>query len=578
MAVSEDAAVVLAAKFVSMRRLGLTERQWREYLGIEARALGHGGVRAVAKASGASETTVAAGVRETGSGGPDVLPPGRSRRPGGGRKKLADAEPGLRQELRSLLEGATRGDPMAEIMYCSLSVRDIARKMTAAGWACGKDMIARLLREEGYSLQSPAKVLEGSAHPDRGAQFDHINARIAQYRASGDPVVSVDGKKKEYLGPYWRAGRAWRPAGDPVRVRDHDFHDEGTVRITPYGVYDIAANRGFVSVGTGCDTPAFAVNALRLWWQEDGSLRYRHARRLLVTCDAGGSNGCRCRLWKDQLAVFAAQAGLPVEVVHFPPGTSKWNKIEHRLFCHITRAWRARPLMTIDDAVAGIAATATAQGLKCHPVRDDDDYPGGVTVSDQRMRYLEDRIIDRDPFHGDWNYTVLPAPRQAAEPGPAAPARPGGVRPGVLNSAALTGMRPEDVTALAAALDVPFGARREQRNHARRGRPRVNAVKNGDGSNGHRKIDVTGHVLALRLHDHLRLPGHVIGALLGVDRSTISHATSLTRRLLSEHAISLPPAAPQPCTRLRTLEDLREYATAAGITLAMPETTPKQPS
>jgi hypothetical protein len=222
---------------------------------------------------------------------------------------------------------------------------------------------------------------------------------IRAFRKAGHPVVSVDAKKKEQLGPYHRDGRTWRPRGDPVKVRDHDFPDEVLGKIAPYGIYDITANTGFVSVGTSHDTSAFAVNALRLWWQREGALRYPGASRLLVTCDAGGSNGYRCRLWKDQLAALAAGTGLKISVVHFPPGTSKWNKIEHRLFCHITRTWRARPLMTADDAVAGIAATVTSQGLKCTAVRDDAPYPEGAKVSDDRMRYLQDRVLVRHGPH-----------------------------------------------------------------------------------------------------------------------------------------------------------------------------------
>ena len=267
-----------------------------------------------------------------------------------------------------------------------------------------------MLGEDGYSLQGMSRVLEGKQHPDRDAQFRHINAMIAGFTAAGDPVVSVDAKKKEQLGPYHRPGRSWRPAGGPVKVRDHDFPDAQAGKVTPYGVYDIAANRGFVSVGTSHDTAAFAVNALRLWWRAEGAARYRAARRLLVTCDAGGSNGYTSRLWKDQLAVLAAETGLEITVCHFPPGTSKWNKIEHRLFCHITRTWRARPLMTREDAVAGIAATTTYQGLKCTAVLDAGDYPDGVKVSDQRMKHLQDRVIARHGAHGEWNYALRPAP------------------------------------------------------------------------------------------------------------------------------------------------------------------------
>jgi len=577
-AVPEDAEAALAAKFAVMRRV-LDERQWRVYLGTEARALGHGGIAVVARVSGASPATVAAGASQAGDEDElAALAPGRSRRPGAGRPKAEDAQPGLRQALGGLLEEATRGDPMSEITWCSLSLRDLERRMAARGFRCRKDAIARMLRGEGYSLQAMAKVLEGGQHPGRDVQFRHINAMIRAFRAAGYPVVSVDTKKKEQLGPYHRDGRTWRPQGDPVKVRDHDFPDEKLGKIAPYGIYDITANRGFLSVGTSHDTGAFAVNALRLWWRAEGSLRYPGARRLLVTCDAGGSNGYRCRLWKDQLAVLAAETGLKISVVHFPPGTSKWNRIEHRLFCHITRTWRARPLMTADDAVAGIAATVTGQGLKCTAVRDDARYPEGTKVSDDRMRYLHDRVLVRHGPHRDWNYTILPAPRPAPEPEPRPGPEPAGRVPReVLNHPALTGLAPRDLHALAAALEVPFGARREQAGYSRRGRRRVNAIKNGNGSNGRRRIDLTDHVIAWRLREHLHLPVTTTGALLGVDPTTISHATTLTARLIAGSGIPLPPAAEPPGTRLRTPDDLRDYAAAAGIRLTIPETGPRTP-
>jgi len=575
MAVPEDVVAVLTAKFAVMRQVA-DERTWRVYLGSEARALGYGGIAVVARAAGVSGTMVSAGVAEIDAGRLDGLPPGRSRRPGGGRKKAEDAQPGLTGALRGLLEAATRGDPVAEITWCSLSLRDIGRQMAGLGFGCGKDALARMLRADGYSLQGMSRTVEGKQHPDRDAQFRRINAMIAEFGAAGEPAVSVDAKKKEQLGPYHRPGRSWRPAGEPVRVRDHDFPDEERGKITPYGVYDIAVDRGFVSVGTSCDTAAFAVNALRLWWQREGSLRYPGAGKLLVTCDAGGSNSCTSRLWKHELAVLAAETGLAITVCHFPPGTSKWNKIEHRLFCHITRTWHARPLMTAEDAVAGVAATVTGQGLKCTAVLDDAGYPKGRQISDARMRHLEDRVLDRGAVRGEWNYAVLPRPRSAPEPEPE-PERPGRCPPAALNHPALTGMDPGDLHALAAALDVPSGARREQRNYARRGGRRVNAVKNGDGSNGHRRTDLTDHLIAFRLREHLRLPVQAIGALLGIDPSTVSHATTLTARLLASNGIPQPATAPPPATLPRTPGELLDYAAAAGITLTIPDNGPPMP-
>ncbi len=323
-----------------------------------------------------------------------------------------------------------------------------------------------------------------------------------------------------------------------MTVMDHDFAGRDTVRIVPCGIYDITANRGFVSVGTSHDTAAFAVHAIGLWWREEGQFRYPAASRLLITCDAGGSNGWQCRLWKDQLAVLAEQAGLVIEVCHFPPGTSKWNKVGHRLFCHVTRTWKARPLMTTGDAVAGIAATVTGQGLKCTAVLDDGDYPDGVKVSDTRMKHLEDRVLERDAFHGEWNYAVLPEPRPAPEP-----ARPGRVPAAVLNHPALTGIPAEDLAALAAALDIRFEARLQQRNYLLRGGPRVNAVR-ASRTHGNRRLGLTGHLLALRLRDHLGLPVQVIAVLLGIDGGTVPHVTAPAEGLLAAARITLQPGPP----------------------------------
>ena len=550
MAVSEDVVAGLAAKFAVMRKVA-DERTWRVYLGSEALALGRGGIKAVAVAAGVSETTVAAGVSEVESGELGALPPGRSRRPGAGRKKAEDTQPGLAEALKGLLEAATRGDPMSEVTWCSLSLRELEREMAALGFRCGKDALARMLREDGFSLQGMARVLEGRQHPDRDAQFRHINAQIAAFRAAGDPVVSVDAKKKEQLGPYHRDGRSWRRKGDPVRVRDHDFPDAGLGKITPYGVYDIAANRGFVSVGTSHDTAAFAVHALRLWWRAEGSLRYRGANRLLVVCDAGGSNGYRCRLWKDRLAVLAEETGLEITVCHFPPGTSKWNKIEHRLFCHITRTWRARPLMTAEDAVAGIAATTTYQGLKCTAVLDGGDYPEGVKISGTRMKYLEERVIARHGAHGEWNYAIRPAP-DGPEPEPPATPAPG---PDLEGLAALAGIG--DLGALLEAVAVPWQASREQRLHLDRGHARRKASGGGPA-----RLPYEAIVTAAACHLRLGMPYRLLAGLFGAHQSTVSLAARRVIPLLADHGITHDGG-----TRIRTLDELRKHAATAGITL-----------
>ena len=577
MAVDEGDEARLAEIFTVMRP-ALDERQWRRLLGAEARARGHGGIRLVARAAGVSATTVAAGAREIEAelaGGAGPLPAGRARRPGGGRRRAEEKDPGLRDALLGLVEASARGDPQSPLRWTTLSLRDLERAMAAAGHPVRKDAIARILHAEGFSLQGASRTIEGAQHEDRDAQFAHINAVIAGFAASGDPVASADCKKKEQLGPYYRPGRSWRPKGDPVRVRDHDFADYAAGRAVPYGIYDIAANRGFVCVGASHDTGAFAAAAIRRWWAEEGSLRYPGARRLLLTVDAGGSNGARCWLWKDGLARLAAEAGIAITACHFPPGTSKWNKIEHRLFCHVTRAWRGRPLMTIQDAVAGIAATVTGEGLKCTAALDAADYPVGQEVPAERIRYLEDRILDRHPFHGEWNYTVLPAPRPAPEQQPE-PARPGRVPASVLNHPALTGMDPADVEALAAALAVPFQAYREQQGYLRRGGPRSHALYNGTGITAQRRLHVIDHVLALRLRQHLQLPNRPVADLLGVHPSAVSHAISDATRLIRDHGIPLPPAAPPPSPPASP-EELTAYATANGVPLAIPETSHSMP-
>ena len=569
MAIAEDAEAGLAAKFAVMREL-LDERQWRVYLGTEARALGRGGVAAVARASGASQVTVAAGAAQAADPGAlAALARGRSRRPGAGRPKAEDAQPGLRQALGGVLEEATRGDPVSEITWCSLSLRDLRRQLAARGFRCGKDAIARMLRQEGYSLQAMAKVLEGRQHPDRDGQFRHVNAMIRAFAAAGYPVVSADAKKKEQLGPYHRDGRTWRPAGNPVKVRDHDFPDQELGKITPYGVYDIAANRGFVSVGTSCDTAAFAVNALRLWWQREGALRYPGAARLLVTADAGGSNGYRSRLWKDQLAVLAAETGLKISVVHFPPGTSKWNRIEHRLFCHITRTWRTRPLMTADDAVAGIAATVTSQGLKCTAVRDDAAYPEGAKVSGERLRYLQDRVVVRHGPHRDWNYTILPAPRPAPEPEPEPGPGPGraGPDPALVRAlAALAGIGDPD--ALAGELALAWDAAREHRLTLERGRGRIRRCGNSNASLARLALPAILTAAACRYNAGMSCA--LIGTLLGVHHATIGDATRYARPVLEQHGLTITTGRP----RISTLRDLREHASATGITIPLPQPHP----
>ena len=318
MAISAEARQVLAAKFAVMLP-HLDERQRRLYLGSEARALGHGGIAAVARAAGVAELTVAAGAAGLEAGAEPV--PGRSRRAGGGRKKLEDTDPGLTAALEELLEDSTRGDPVSPLRWTTKSAVNLAGALTALGHRCGKDAVLRVLRRQGYSTQGNSMTIEGKRHPDRDGQFRYVNERAREFLAAGDPVISVDAKKKEQVGQYAQKGREWRPKGDPVKVGDHSFPDEELGKVTPYGVYDVAANAGFVNVGTDHDTAAFAVESLRRWWQAAGAARYPAAARLLVTADAGGSNGYRTRAWKAGLAELAAETGLEITCCHFPPGT-----------------------------------------------------------------------------------------------------------------------------------------------------------------------------------------------------------------------------------------------------------------
>ena len=567
MAISEDVAEVLAAKFAVMLP-HLDERQRRLYLGSEAGVLGRGGIAAVARAAGVSELTVSAGVSELEAGAEPS--PGRARRAGGGRKKAEEKDPGLAAALEGLLDDSTRGDPVSPLRWTTKSAQSLAGELTARGHSCGKDAVLRMLHGRGYSTQGNSMTIEGRRHPDRDGQFRYIGGRAREFLAAGDPVVSVDAKKKEQVGQYAQQGREWRPKGDPVRVRDHDFPDRGGPgKVTPYGVYDVGANAGFVNVGTDHDTAAFAVESLRRWWRAQGAGRYPGARRLLVTADAGGSNGYRTRAWKAGLAGLAAETGLDITVCHFPPGTSKWNKIEHRLFCQITRNWRARPLASHQVILETIAATTTRTGLTVTAMLDDGIYPEKVKVSGKAMEELEQRAVTRHGFHGEWNYTLLACPRPAPEPGPPPPAPAGRCGQDTLNHPALTGMDPADLTALAAELAVPFGARREQRLFQQRGGPRRDS---GRGGGHNRKLDLTDHLLAARMRQHLNLPNAVIGALLGVDGTTISHATSRIAPLLDGQPPQ--PAAPPPGIQLHTLDDLRDYAAAAGISLTIPAQHP----
>jgi Rhodopirellula transposase DDE domain len=380
----------------------LTEKQRRLLAGAAARALGRGGGARMARLTGLSRPTVYAGVREL-DAPPD--PRGRVRGPGGGPRRLVERQPGLLSALDELVDPSTRGDPESPLRWTCKSTRQLADALGAQGFQVSDDTVGRLLKQQGYTLQRTQKTLEGAQHPDRDAQFRYLNEQAREHLAASQPVVSVDTKKKELVGRYANGGREWRPVGEPEQVAVHDFPDPEVGKAIPYGVYDLGANAGWVSVGTDHDTAAFAVATLRHWWEQAGRGAYPHAERLLICADAGGSNGYRIRAWKTELARFAAETGLAVTVCHFPPGTSKWNKIEHRLFSHISMNWRGRSLVSHEVIVELIAATQTRSGLKVRAELDRGRYPLGVRISDRELAAVP---LRRHDWHGEWNYTVLP--------------------------------------------------------------------------------------------------------------------------------------------------------------------------
>jgi hypothetical protein len=389
----------------------LDERQRRMWLGVEARELGHGGVSTVARAVGVSRPTVARAIRELDEPSQPV-PARRVRRPGGGRKRLTAKDPGLAPQLVALVDPATRGDPESPLQWTSKSTRQLADALSRAGHAVSHSTVGDLLRGLGYSLQANAKTREGAQHADRDAQFGYLAEQVRTHLDDGQPVVSVDTKKKELVGEYKNAGREWEPRGGPVEVNVHDFPDPEVGKAIPYGVYDVAADAGWVSVGRDHDTAAFAVATLRRWWDAMGAAAYPRAGRLLVCADGGGSNGYRTRLWKVELARLAADTGLTITVCHLPPGTSKWNKIEHRMFAHISMNWRGRPLTSHEVVVQLIAATTTRSGLQVQAELDEGVYPKGLRIGDKDMAALP---LTRHDFHGEWNYTLHPATPDPAE-------------------------------------------------------------------------------------------------------------------------------------------------------------------
>jgi hypothetical protein len=395
-----------------LMRERLDERQRRAFAAAEAKVLGRGGVSQVVAATGMARNTVMAGMQELDGSSNEFVSAtplaaaGSTRRSGGGRKPATHKDPGLVPDLLALVEPTSRGDPESPLRWTCKSLRVLADELKAGGHAISHVVVGRLLKDEGYSLQANAKVIEGNQSPDRNAQFEHINARVSAALAAGQPVISVDTKKKELVGRYKNGGREWHPEGEPEEVRVHDFVDPELGRANPYGVYDIGADEGWVSVGTDHDTAAFAVQTIRRWWFSMGRPRYPKAKELTITADGGGSNGYRVRLWKLELGRLATETGLRIRVCHFPPGTSKWNKIEHRLFSFITMNWRGRPLISHEVIVQLIANTKTRSGLKVRSEIDANSYPKGLVISDAEFAKIK---LELDPFHGEWNYSLRPS-------------------------------------------------------------------------------------------------------------------------------------------------------------------------
>ena len=555
MAILPEARDQLALRFEVLSP-HLNERQRRLLLAAEARLLGHGGVRAVAQVAGVSETTVRRGVFEL-EEGQDPFPDGRARRQGGGRRSAEELDAGLVPALLALVEPDERGDPESPLRWTVKSLRRLAGELSRQGHPVSAPTVGRLLRGAGFSLQANAKTLEGAQHPDRDAQFRYINEQVKDHQAGGEPVISVDTKKREQLGRLPMAGREWRPRGEPAEVEDHSFFFTGpeVEQAIPYGIYDITRDSGWVNVGTDHDTSVFAVESIRRWWRARGRDDYPDASRLLITADAGGSNSCRYRVWKSELAALAAETGLVITVCHFPPGTSKWNKIEHRLFSHITMNWRGRPLTTHEVVVQTIAATRTSRGLHVEAVLDPGDYPTGVAISKERFAALP---LERHTTHGAWNYTLRPA---AATPAvsegttgqPSSPARRRQEMLARLSDERLTGMTGTALARLRAALAPLQAARAQQRYSQQRGGRARRATGN---VRGRPLFDDAARLLLTLLYQRQACSMNVLADLLEVTATCIGDLVKETREILEDHGHD-PGVAP---VRFTTPDALLAFA------------------
>jgi hypothetical protein len=530
----------------------LNERQRRLLLATEARLLGHGGVRAVAQVAGVSETTVRAGVFEL-EEGQEPFPEGRVRRGGGGRKSAAALDAGLVPALLALAEPDERGDPESPLRWTTKSLRHLAGELARQGHPVSAPAVGSLLRANGFSLQGNAKTLEGDQHPDRDGQFRYINQQVKDHQAAGEPVISVDTKKREQLGRLPMGGREWRPKGEPVQVEDHSFFFTGpeVEQAIPYGIYDITRNAGWVNVGVDHDTSVFAVESVRRWWKVRGSQDYPQACRLLITADAGGSNSYRYRVWKSELAALAAETGLAITVCHFPPGTSKWNKIEHRLFSYITLNWRGRPLTSHEVVVQTIAATRTSGGLRVEAALDSGDYPTGVAISKERMAALP---LERHATRGAWNYTLHPQLASGgADAAPAAESRgPAQRRQAMLARLAdprLTGMTAAQLEQLTAALAPVQAAWAQQRYSQQRGGRARRATGN---IRARPLFDDPARLLLTLLYQRQVCSMNVLADLLEVTATCIGDLVKETREILEDHGHD-PGVAPIRFTTPDTL-------------------------